>query len=401
MKADPYAAVRSGRGYAAAGGIFFLALFFNNAPTPLYPVWQSEYLLGTAATTTIHSAYPLGTIVGLLFGGKLADQLGRRVILFTAAIVGLLGAAVLLAFHTFLPLLLARLLNGITTGLFSGALTAVMVELEPKGDHARASWAAALMTTVSAAIGTFVATVIVSLAPNVQVALTLPFVIQASLYAIAIVIILWLPETLPGPWRKSLRQTDFLPRSVAVPPSIRREFCLAAFAAFTVWALTGLWLGLGPTLAVAVLGEGNLFHGGAAASLMLASAGMIQLATPKLADRISIRLGMWVTLLALATIAAFILSGSVLVLYLSTVLAGVGQGLAWLGAARLVNRIAISEQRAETMSALFVIVYSGVTFIFFVGLAASLVGLQAGVLLLLAFLATLSALTLVAAGKER
>ncbi|HWK68310.1 MAG TPA: MFS transporter [Rhizobiaceae bacterium] len=392
--ADSDRQIRSGRRYLAAGAVLFLALFLNNAPTPLYPIWQSEYHLGTAATTAIHSAYPVGTIVGLLFGGKLADQLGRRGVLFAAGISGLMGAALLLAFDTFLPLLLARLVNGIATGLFSGPITAAMVELEPKGDHGRASWAAALITTVSASIGTFAATAIVSLAITVQLALTLPFILQGALYAIAIAVILGLPETLPSVYLRRLRDADFLPRSISVPPGIRREFRFAACAAFTVWALTGLWLGLGSALAVSVLGQGNLFHGGAAASVMLASAGGVQVASPKLTDRISIQIGMCVTIFALFSIAAFILSRSVQILYLSTVLAGCGQGLAWLGAARLVNRVAMPSRRAETVSALYVVVYGGVTFIFLVGVIASFVGLQKAVLLLLGFLGILAAWTL-------
>lgn len=249
--------LRSRRNFTAACAVMFLALFFNNAPTPLYPIWQAEFGLGPAATTAVHSAYPIGTVLGLLFGGKIADQIGRRSVLLAASSLGLIGALLALYNETFVPLLLARLINGIATGLISGPITAAIIELEPRGCNARASWMTALMTTGSTSIGTFVATIIVTKASTVGAALTIPFVIQAMLYAAAALFVISIPETLPRVWRKTLSDVDFMPRSVRIPASNRLEFAFAISAAFIVWALTGLWLGLGPALAVSALGPGR------------------------------------------------------------------------------------------------------------------------------------------------
>jgi MFS family permease len=385
--------------YIAAGAILFLVLFGNNAPTPLYPLWQQEFHLSTAATTGIHSAYPLGTILGLLFGGKLADQVGRRPILLVAAICGIVGATLLLLSHSLLPLLAARILNGVATGLASGPVVAAMVELETSGNHARASWAGALITTVAASCGMFVATMIVRTAPAIELALTLPFILQIALYVLALVLVLKLRETLPQEWRKPWSQADFSPRAIAIPAAIRAEFRFAAGAAFTSWALVGLWLGMAPTLVMARLGSEHLVHGGIAASLMLASAGATQIVSSRLVDRRSIFIGMAVIVIALAAIALFIARPFLPTLYLAALLTGIGQGLAWLGSARLINRISPPEQRAEAVSALYIIVYAGVMLIFCVGLLADQLSLERAVVLLLVTLAVLTAATLFAGAR--
>ena len=79
--------------YLAAAFVLFLVLFGGNLPTPLYPVWQRQFGLSTGTVTAVYSVYPLGVVLGLLFGGRLADQLGRRPIVALAALTSVLAEA--------------------------------------------------------------------------------------------------------------------------------------------------------------------------------------------------------------------------------------------------------------------------------------------------------------------
>lgn len=385
--------------FLAASAVLFLVLFGNNAPTPLYPIWQQEFGLSTTATTAIHSAYPFGTIVGLLFGGKIADQIGRRPIIFIACLSGMAAAAIPLGFDTLFPLLLARFLNGIATGLASGPVVAVMVEAEPSGDHARASWGGALITMLAASCGMFLATMIVRYAPSVELALTIPFLFQFLFYVGSLALVLYLHETLKPEWRKSWRNADLTPRAVGIPPEIRRDFGIAALVAFTTWSLVGFWLGMGPTIVAARIGTGELVHGGIAASIMLALAGITQLAFYRIPDRRSLMVGISLVALAIVAVGLFMLQPHLPLLYLAAVLTGVAHGLAWQGSARLVNRISPVDQRAETVSTLYIVVYGGVMFIFGVGLMADIVGIVNAVLGLMVLLGLLSAATLLSARR--
>jgi len=79
--------------YVAAAFVLFLVLIGGNLPTPLYPVWQRQFGLSTSTVTVIYAVYPLGVVLGLLFGGRLADQVGRRPIVALAAFASVLAEA--------------------------------------------------------------------------------------------------------------------------------------------------------------------------------------------------------------------------------------------------------------------------------------------------------------------
>src|ERR1700754_57637 len=79
--------------YIAAAFVLFLILFGGNLPTALYPAWQQQFGLSTGTITGVYAVYPAGVVLGLLFGGRLADQLGRRPILAVAAFASILGEA--------------------------------------------------------------------------------------------------------------------------------------------------------------------------------------------------------------------------------------------------------------------------------------------------------------------
>lgn len=68
-----------------------------------------------------------------------------------------------------------------------------------------------------------------------------------------------------------------------------------------------------------------------------------------------------------------------------------------MGSTRTVNRIAQPDQRAETVSVLYIVVYLGVTSILLVGIMASWIGLQQAVVAYLMVLALFCTLLLVKA----
>jgi MFS family permease len=382
--------------YPAAGAVLFLALFGNNAPTPLYPVWQMVYGFSAGATSAIHSSYPLGVMAGLLVGGKVADQIGRRPVLFVALGIGIASSILMIVSSTVSLLLAARLLNGIAIGLLSGPVVAAMVELHPQSSHAVASRMSSILTTVSAALGLLAATIIVDLLQDRWLGLVAPFAMQFATLACAFVLVFAFPETLPTKARRRWMAVDYRPSAVAIPREIVLDFTFAAGAAFVAWAVVGFWLALAPTLVNLSLGTGYMAHGGIAAAAVLAVAGAVQLPATRMRDSVALVAGLSVEVLSLGALQAFTMWPSLTLLYAAAVAAGVGQGLCWMGSARLVNRVCPPSGRAGAVSALFIAVYAGVFAILAVGLVADRFGMTAGVTTFVAATALLAALTLVA-----
>jgi MFS family permease len=102
--------------YLAAAFVLFLVLFGGNLPTPLYPVWHRQFGLSTGTVTVVYALYPLGVVLGLLFGGRLADQLGRRPIVALAALASVLAEACFIVAGS-VGLLFAGRRFGIDSGL--------------------------------------------------------------------------------------------------------------------------------------------------------------------------------------------------------------------------------------------------------------------------------------------
>jgi MFS family permease len=113
--------------------VLFLVLFGGNLPTPFYPLWQQQFGLSTGTITGVYAIYPAGVVLGLLFGGRLADQLGRRPILALAALASILGEACFIMAGSVALLFAGRLINGCAIGLLSGPAVAAITELKWMG----------------------------------------------------------------------------------------------------------------------------------------------------------------------------------------------------------------------------------------------------------------------------
>lgn len=119
--------------YAAATYVFAVGMAGTTLPTPLYGLYRQEIGFSELMVTVVFAVYAVGVIIALLVAGDFSDVLGRRPVLFVA--LGLSAAsAVCFLLEGGLPLLFAgRLLSGFAAGLFSGAATAAVLELAPRG----------------------------------------------------------------------------------------------------------------------------------------------------------------------------------------------------------------------------------------------------------------------------
>ena len=119
-------------GMWVAGAVLALVFVGSTLPTSLYDFYQSELHFSEITLTLIYSAYVAGTLLTLLFVGRISDQIGRR----PAALAGLaLAAASMLVFVAKIAiavLFVARFLTGLAVGLAAGAATAWIAELDPR-----------------------------------------------------------------------------------------------------------------------------------------------------------------------------------------------------------------------------------------------------------------------------
>lgn len=370
--------------YAAAAVVLFLTLLGSHLATPLYPLWQERFGLSTAQITMIFACYPVGVTAGLLFGGRLGDQFGRRPLVLVGIVLTACSSMVYLAASGMGHLVAARLMNGVAIGLMSGPAVAAIVELHPTGDRSEASRIGAIATLASPAVGLLMATLVVQFAVPESVT-RLPFMIQLGGLAAALGLLAMYRETILPENRRRLSEASFRPQGLSVPADIRAGFTFASITGALSWANTGLWLALGPAMVSDVLGSENRLLGGLTVVGFLATAGIVQLFTRGMHYRRAISLGLVLIPPSLALICATLIWQSAVGLVAGAVIAGAAQGLSWMGCSELVNRITPAAIRASVLSGLYIAGYFGAAIpVVATGFAADWLGLLPAILLLAA-----------------
>lgn len=309
----------------------------------------------------------------LLAFGRLSDQVGRKRVLVAALGAATASTVIFVLANGVATLLVARLLSGLAAGLTMGTATAALAELEPHRDPRRAALFASAVSTGAFGLGALVAGVFADyLARPTQ----LVFLVYLACLAVAVVALLLTPETVVE------RQPLVLHvQRPSVPAGIRPPFLSAAAAAFTVFALVGLFIALVPSFLGEELGRPSHALAGAVVFLLFAGATATQLLLHRITSRRALLAGFPWLALGLGLLMLGLAVGRLAVFVAGTVSTAVGVGLVMMGALATVNRIAPPEHRGEVVSAFFVACYVGLAVpALGVGIASQRVGFFAATL---------------------
>ena len=93
-------------------------------PIPLYGLYRTADGLTYTDLSLSSVVYFVGAVSSLLFFGRISDHLGRRVGAVLTISLMVLAAASFMTIHSAMPLLIGRLLQGLSCGLASTALAA-------------------------------------------------------------------------------------------------------------------------------------------------------------------------------------------------------------------------------------------------------------------------------------
>jgi MFS family permease len=361
-----------------------VAIMGNNAPSPIYPIFQQRFGLSTGELTLVFSIVVLGVVPSLLLLGPLSDRRGRRPLLAFALSMALLGALGFAVAQGLAGLLVARVLQGVAFGALSGTAVAALVELEPAGDHHRATLVATVTIVASQAIAPLASGL---LAQYVTDPARLPFLILAALLLMALAGLAAVPETVTTAGARLSARAPAL----SIPTSIRRPFAVSAVAVVASFGALGLVAALGPKFASTLLHVNNRAVGGAVVFAMLAASAAAQLGARSWSTHRQLVTGAASLCSGLAVIIVAVTSRSLAPLIIGIAIAGVGQGLAYLGAQALLDDVVPADQRGSVMSAFFLVLYMAASVsALAVGLASGPIGFQTATIIVTGALAILA-----------
>src|SRR5580692_3393170 len=370
-------------------GVLCLLFCGAAAPTPLYGIYQDQLRFSAITLTAVFAIYALVLLLTLLVFGSVSDYLGRRRVILAALTVTAGAYAVFLATPSVGMLFAARALQGVGVGIATGALGAALIDLRPGGRGP-----AALITAAAPALGLGVGALgSGALAQYGPAPTRLVWWLLLGASVAAAGGILAMPE--PGTRRAGVL-ASLRPR-VGVPPQARGTFATAVPCLFAVWALGGLYLSLGPSLAVQVTGSRDLLWGGLVVFLLTGVAAAATCAFRGLPPRPAMLAGGLILLAGLAVTFAAIATTTAAAFLAGTAVAGVGFGLALLGVNRSLIALAAPAQRAGLIAAIFTVNFLGLSVpVVIAGVATAHLGLHRTAL---AYCGALAALVAAAAGR--
>jgi MFS family permease len=349
----------------------YLVMTGATVPTALYGLWARQYGFGTLMITVIFSIYVIGVLGGLLGLGGVSDAIGRRPVLLASVAASTVSDVGYLVAHSLTMVFAARLVSGLATGLVAGTATAAMVDLAPAGLRGPASTTALVANAGGLASGPVLGGVF---AQHLSSPTHLVYVAHLVLLAVAAVGT-WFAVP-PGRRRP---EVSLRPRGLAVPAEVRAPFWQSSSAGGAGFAVGGLINVVVGAFLVHLVGVHDLLLAGVIASTVFGTVAVGQVVGRSLTISTGMLLACAGLFVSCLLNAASLATGSVEVLVLAGITAGIGTGLAIGQGIATINTRCPPERRGETNSAFFAVMYIGLAVpVIGAGVAVNQMGLRSG-----------------------
>ncbi|MBZ9566949.1 MFS transporter [Modicisalibacter tunisiensis] len=382
--------------FAFAGVAFaFLATMLGTTlPTPLYPLYREAFGFSQLTITVIFAAYAVGVIGALLLTGRWSDQLGRRPLLLAGLAASAASDLLFLAGDGLTWLIVARVVSGVSAGIFTGTATVAVIELAPEARKRQATLLATAVNMGGLGLGPVCAGLLGEYAPG---PLLLPYGAHLGLLLLGVLAVLRAPETVTRAARPDLRW-----QRPSVPPAVRGLFLPAATAGFAGFAVLGFFTATAPAFMKGVLGQDNLALIGLVAGVVFFASTLGQWLQERLPQAWRLPLGCAVVVLGALLVGAGIARASLAVFLAGALVAGFGQGVGFRAGLGAVATASPADQRGAVTSTFFVIAYVALSIpVVGIGLVSRLVGLAPTGVGFSVLVALLSAAALVSLWRRR
>ncbi|MET0866117.1 MAG: MFS transporter [Nakamurella sp.] len=375
--------------FVAITAIFITFMAASSAPSPLYVVYQQQWGFSATTLTVVFAVYVLGLIGSLLVLGALSDYVGRRPVLAAAIALELVALVLFISAGNVTVLLLARLAQGIATGAAMTTLGAALVDLNPPHAPGRAGVVNGVAPLGGLAVGALGCGALVQFGPQpthlVYLLLLVGMVVAAVFVAV-------MPETAV---RRPGGLASLKPK-VGIPARLRPDVLALTPMLVASWALGGLYLSLGPSVAASLFGLTNHLVGGLVVTLLCATGAVTAFTLKGWPTERVLRMAAVLLTVGTATTLIGVELESIAVAAAGTVIAGIGFGGSALACFGTLARIAAPEERGEVFAVAFVISYLAFSLPAVVaGLAASSFGLHTTAVVYGLVVVGLSLLTLI------
>jgi MFS family permease len=330
---------------------FAVIMAGTTVPTPMYALYATTFGFTVLTTTMIYAAYAGGVLAALVFFGRWSDAIGRRPVLLGGVVAAVASGAMFLLADTVPALVAARMLSGLSAGVFTGTATVAIIEAAPPKWRTRAAATATIANIGGLGAGSLLAGVLVQYCPA---PLQLAFVMHIVLAMAAGLAVVRVPET-------SAKTGQLGMQRLRLPVQVRATFALAAIGTFAGFACMGLFAALAPSFLSTMIGIANHAAAGAIAGCAFLASAVAQVAAHRIQPRRAMALGCATLVIGMIALTAALVTTSLVGLVVAAIISGAGQGISFSRGLAAVTEATPADRRAEVSSALFVVAYIAIS----------------------------------------
>jgi MFS family permease len=326
--------------------VSFLAA--SSAPTPLYAIYQAEWGLTPVTTTIVFGIYALAVLTDLLTLGRLSDHIGRRPVLLTAIAVQAVAMVVFATAEGVPALIIARIVQGLSTGAAVGAIGAGMLDI----DRERGTVANSVAPGIGTATGALVSALVIQYLPAPTHLIYLALIAVFAVQALGVAAMRETVTAKPG-------ALATLVPDIRLPRAVRGPVLTAAPVLFAVWALAGFYASLGPSLIHGLVDSDSVVFGGLGLFVLAGVAALSMALLHRRPARQVMTIGIAALIIGVGVTLLSIAVTSPVTFFIGTAIAGLGFGSGFQGGIRTVMPLAEAHERAGLLSLLYVVCYAG------------------------------------------
>ena len=149
----------------AVGSLAFIGILTETVMTVLFPALMREFHVDTATVQWITTIYLLAVAATMPISSFLKRRFALKTIFLAAVILAIVGSLIMIVAQAFPLLIVARIIQGIGSGVATPLMINIILEQSPRSKIGRLMGVGSLVITVAPAIGPTVGGAVTTVLP--------------------------------------------------------------------------------------------------------------------------------------------------------------------------------------------------------------------------------------------
>ncbi|MBG9451353.1 MFS transporter [Cytobacillus firmus] len=322
--------------------------------TPLFPLYSEAYQLNSLQITILFAIYAAFLLPTLFIAGEKGSTWGLKRVVRFSIWISIASTLFFLAGNDSWMLYVARSLEGIAYGAFTGTAAAFLMKQISPSQIGAALKLSGVTILIGFGLGPAIAGLILQYIHFQP--LQLPFWILLVLLIISLIVL----ESIPKDAVSSEQKREKTKISLGVPDNIRSPFIsIAGLPIFTVFTIQGIAFALIPNFVKNVIHTSNLAVSGLIIFVLLSGAALAQFIPWPSHPITRMRFGILLLAIGSWVIVSSGLTSSLQLLWTGIFIQSIGGGWTFQIALRLSGQLPEPKERPRVISVFYLCAYSG------------------------------------------